>query len=231
MSYAGGKHFLAKKIATYLLTLPCERIVEPFCGALSVTAKLGNVAIASDICKPLITTLRAVQSGWIPPDYVSREGYARYKAAPDPDDPMTAFVGFWHAYGGKWFAGYSPYRLDRASGQKPGGASKSLRRKVAQAGAVDLRCCAYTAFEFGPGDLVYCDPPYYGTTLPGTREPFDHVQFWAWVRAQERRGATVVVSEKTAPDDFAPVLQLRGSARLSKKGNTSRRQECLWRLR
>jgi hypothetical protein len=49
--------------------------------------------------------------------------------------------------------------------------------------------------------LVYCDPPYRGTTGYATGA-FDHDAFWETARAWSRAGAVVLVSEYAAPPDW-----------------------------
>ena len=49
--------------------------------------------------------------------------------------------------------------------------------------------------------LVYCDPPYEGTTRYGAFSGFDHALFWETMRKWSKNN-TVVISEYKAPDDF-----------------------------
>lgn len=230
MPYNGGKHFQAGKIATYLNGIPAKRRLEPFCGSMKVTAALGNVDVAADICQPLITMWLALRDGWVPPDYVSEDCYREHKARQDPHDPMTAFVGFWHSFGGKWFAGYQRYWNGEPHPMpKPGGAARQVLKTSKQCASVDIRCCDYREIEAVAGDLVYYDPPYDGTTSPGERHAFDSLAFWEHARKQHQQGVKVFVSEASAPDDFEPVLVLSAPARLSASGgNKARRYEALY---
>ena len=62
---------------------------------------------------------------------------------------------------------------------------------------------SYEEYEFREGDVVYCDPPYQGTTAADYyTEEFDHDKFWEWIRT---RNYTVYVSEYSAPDDFVSI--------------------------
>ena len=47
--------------------------------------------------------------------------------------------------------------------------------------------------------VVYCDPPYAGTTSYKGAPPFDHALFWRTMNEWHARGAHVFVSEYTAP--------------------------------
>lgn len=54
--------------------------------------------------------------------------------------------------------------------------------------------------------LVYCDPPYQGTTQYGAFAGFDHELFWDTMREWSKHN-TVVVSEYKAPNDFKCVAE------------------------
>lgn len=50
--------------------------------------------------------------------------------------------------------------------------------------------------------LIYCDPPYAGTTKYRSGE-FDSERFWQWVReGSQLDNVTILVSEYSAPEDF-----------------------------
>ena len=54
--------------------------------------------------------------------------------------------------------------------------------------------------------LVYCDPPYEGTTGYKGAGVFDHSAFWETMREWSRDNI-VLVSEYTAPPDFVSVAE------------------------
>lgn len=58
----------------------------------------------------------------------------------------------------------------------------------------------YSEYVHEEGDVVYCDPPYAGTS--GYGREFDHEAFWQWCRT---RDFPVYVSEYRAPEDFISV--------------------------
>lgn len=47
--------------------------------------------------------------------------------------------------------------------------------------------------------LIYCDPPYEGTTK--YKDDFDHSKYWNWVRKMSKSNI-VLCSEYQAPEDF-----------------------------
>lgn len=199
MQYLGGKFRLAGRIAEEVGRLRRGRpYLEPFVGAANVVAKIdGGTRMASDANQALVTMWQALQRGWEPPDVLSRTEWEKLRASQDPEDPMTAFAGFGCSFCGMWFAGYA----DRA-----GTAKRSLARKMRTLGDVLFVCRDYRSFS--PANaIVYCDPPYAGTTgydaVPGG---FNHAEFWETLRGWSRQGTTVLVSEYSAPD-WVPVLR------------------------
>ena len=63
---------------------------------------------------------------------------------------------------------------------------------------------SYDEVAIKPNSVVYCDPPYKGTT--GYTRSFDHDRFWEWVRECPH---PVYVSEYTAPPDIKTVAAFR----------------------
>lgn len=72
--------------------------------------------------------------------------------------------------------------------------------------------CNYADVKIPANSTVYADPPYAGTENYSNK--FNHEYFWEWCRT---RDFPVWVSEISAPDDFAPVLEY------SKKGAFNKR--------
>ena len=68
---------------------------------------------------------------------------------------------------------------------------------------VQFICDSYENLDF-ENSLIYCDPPYQGTTGYKTGA-FDHDKFFEWCRKQKANGNIVFVSEYNAPDDFTEV--------------------------
>lgn len=204
MRYLGGKSKIRKQIATFLESVrkPEQVYFEPFCGGCHVTQEISGTRIAGDGNYALITMYRALQKGWIPPQSVTEELYAKYKANPNPYDPATAFIGIGCSFGGKWFGGYARQKgYDFAIG-----GTNAIMRQLPKIQDVEFRYGNY--WEHNPQDmLIYCDPPYQGTTAYGAFKEFDHTRFWNTMRIWSRDN-TVVISEYKAPDDFKCVLEI-----------------------
>lgn len=206
MQYFGGKQRIAAGVSAYLNSLHPERYLEPFIGGLNILPRIDAPRrVGSDLCAPLITLYRALQTGWTPPEVLTEEEYLRLKETRDPADPLTAFAAFGCSFAAKWFGGYA---------RRKGGtnfaaiAARSLAKKFALVRPSDI----FMVSDFlwwGPltqGWVIYCDPPYRGATSYGAVPKFDSDAFWGWVRARSKDN-TVVVSEYSAPEDFRVVAE------------------------
>lgn len=205
MRYIGGKNRIAKYLSPIILETKPEVVVEPFCGSLNVTIRLLQddpdlIVHASDAHEDLIDMWKAVQGGWRPPDKLSREEYKELKDSKE-SSPLRTFAGYGCSFAGKWFGGYA---ADSKGGNYAQFALNSIMRRVPFLDRVVLSCASYQDVMVNNSCVVYCDPPYEGTTKPGARGSFDHVAFWSWVGAQT---VPCYVSEYTAPDGFRSVWE------------------------
>ena len=85
-----------------------------------------------------------------------------------------------------------------------------MLKKVANMGRVRFEHADFFASEPpSQGCLIYCDPPFEGTTgypgIPG----FDVRRFWDRCDQLALDGHLVVVSEYSAPSHWEPVLEVR----------------------
>lgn len=198
MRYLGGKHRFSRVIASILNQYVEGTIayIEPFCGACNVALHVSHpVRLLADIHPALITMWKAIQDGWEPPSEVSLDLYTKYKQAQDPTDPLTAFIGFGCSFGGKWFGGYARY--DK-TGNDASGTAKSLAKKRELLAGARFRCMDFASLEV-QGALIYCDPPYKGTTGYAGTPDFDHDQFYTHCAKLVRNRNKVFVSEYTEP--------------------------------
>lgn len=207
MQYQGGKHYSAKDIAKVLATYlkPGVDYYEPFCGALHATLAVepyvqGNIYL-SDRFQDLIDLWVAVRDGFAMHS-VTREEYATLRSS--PPSPARTAAGFGLSFSGKWFGSFTPDRPQH--GIYPLQAlNRSFERRRPLLKKSTLSCCNYDEIRPKPGDLVYCDPPYAGTTQYSSVGNFDSERFWDWVREISLNDVNVVVSEYTAPPDFTSI--------------------------
>lgn len=196
MRYIGGKNRIARDIAPVILQSKPKVVVEPFCGALSVTVALVACdpevkVICSDIHTDLVDMWIAIQNGWVPPKHVSRAEYNELRNA--QSSPLRTFVGYGCSFSGKWFGGYAE---DKSARDYALNAHNSVMKRAPVLSHVEFRHGTYLAQRVMPEEVVYCDPPYASTTRPGARQAFDHDAFWRWVQALPAR---CYVSEYKAP--------------------------------
>ena len=213
MRYLGGKSKIRKQVAAFLESVrkPNQVYFEPFVGGGWVLQEMSGKRVASDGNKALIALYKAVQDGWEPPEFVSEDDYKIYQKLQASDDPMTAFCGFGVSFAGKWFGGYA-----RSEGKTCYAATskRSLMKQKPMLRGVHFESRMFN--EWNPKDaLVYCDPPYAGTTQYGAFDGFDHELFWQTMRDWVSRENTVVVSEYSAPDDFVCVEEFVSQMGLS----------------
>lgn len=215
MQYLGGKHKIAKQISGLLnhYREPGQPYWEPFIGAGHVAQHINNQRLNyfSDLRAELIALWQALQSGWIPPDKISREMYKQARAGL-LSPHLTAFIGFGCSYSGKWFGGYAvgqdknlkygPRNRNYAAESKVG-----LLEKVARTSGAFFVADFLEADPPASGCLIYCDPPYEGYTSYDGLPKFDHNAFWQKVRVLHSQGHILIVSEYQAPSDFRVIWQ------------------------
>lgn len=211
MRYIGGKHRIARHLATAILPYRNgRRLIEPFCGGLSATVTL-QPDIASDINEPLIKLIEAIRDGWIPPSEVSEETYLSSKGG---GDALEAFCGFCCSFGGKWFGGYA--REGNRNFALQG--KNALLRKVEATKNVHFLNKSYDQINLNYRDVIYCDPPYKNTTNGYQLNRFDTEEFWDWcLWANKTYEALIFISEFEGPEgisihsEFNSVTDLRKS--------------------
>lgn len=220
MQYLGGKSKIRKQVSQFLecVRKPDQVYFEPFAGGGWILQEMSGRRIASDGNVALIAMYKALQEGWIPPEFVSEVEYKQVKLACDLYDPLHAFCGFGCSFAGKWWGGYA-----RSKGKTCYAATskRSLLKQLPLIQDVEFVYGLYQ--EHSPTDaLVYCDPPYANTTQYGAFDGFDHVAFWETMRRWIAKGNTVVVSEYEAPEDFICVREFISQMGLS-VGNAAER--------
>lgn len=226
MRYLGGKGRIAKQLSEIMLDHAAQRngqYWEPFVGGGAMAAAMGqhfHTAHYSDIHEDLIMMWDALNAGWVPPENVSLEQYRELRAATQPS-ALRGFVGFGGSFGGKWFAGYA------RGGHNSNGTPRNHQAESQRAVLRDIekmRARTLTTFSVrdvfsitpGAGDLVYCDPPYSGTTKYSSTDSFDHERFWNAAKQWASAGAHVYVSEYQAPPGWTSIWEkpLRSSVRI-----------------
>lgn len=220
MQYMGSKSAIAKYLLPFMLPhRTCGMLwVEPFVGGANMIDKVGGPRLGCDSHRFLIALLRAVQSGWVPPSTVTKEEYYDIKANPHEfQDHVVGFVGFLCSFGGKWWGGYAQ---NKKGTNYAATGSKVLTRQATNLCDVTFLNQSYDELELGSKSLIYCDPPYAGTT--NYESKFSHDKFWDWCRKQKQDGHVIFVSEYNAPDDFHLLTTIQHKTRLDKNAQYPR---------
>lgn len=87
---------------------------------------------------------------------------------------------------------------------------------------------SYLDLKIPDKSLIYCDPPYEGTTK--YKDSFDHTKFWDWCRNMKSKGHIIFVSEYKAPDDFTCVWEKEIVSSLTKNTGEKRATEKLFTI-
>jgi DNA adenine methylase len=216
MKYMGSKNRFAKELLPIILKdrTKGQYYVEPFAGGMNLIDKVEGNRIANDIHTDLIEMWKALVSGWIPPLYVSEEDYKNAKSNKVKiDKALRGYIGF-NSYGGKWFAGY---RRDK-QGKRDYWQEhyNNIMKQVPKLKGVKFENTSFTDLDIPESSIIYCDPPYEGTTKYNSK--FDHILFWDWVRTKSKQGNKVYVSEYNAPSDFVCVWQKDAKSTFSANG-------------
>ena len=219
MKYMGSKSRIAKHIINVIApsTSNCSRWVEPFAGGMNMIDKVPHDIdrVANDHNPYLIAMFKALRNGWVPPDSVSREFYEQCKMG-HCEDHMRGWVGFNCSYSGKYFGGYAGVTKTREGYRNYQlEAKRNVMNQIQNLKGVTFVCGNYFDLQIKSGDIVYCDPPYAGTTKYSSN--FNHELFWEWARDISRI-TKVFVSEYTAPDDFVCVWYKQVASSLSANG-------------
>jgi len=226
MKYMGSKNRIAKEILPIILKDRKEGqwYVEPFVGGANMIDKVDGNRVGSDLNEHLIEMWKSVAHGWMPPAIITEENYNYIKQNKDLDKTLTGYAGFALSFGGKWFGGY---RRDVAGTQvdealKQENENTQSRRsydnmKVQQKdlSGVTFVNKSYSDLKLTKPCIIYCDPPYAGTTK--YKDSFDHKVFWQWCREMTIAGHQVFISEYNAPDDFECVWSKEVTNSLSTK--------------
>lgn len=202
--YFGGKARIAKYIVEYLESVRKEGqiYIEPFVGGGWVLSQMSGERMGFDKHPYLISMYNELQKGWLPPTELVKSQYDYIKDNKDEQPHLTGFVGFGCSFAGKWFGGYARSK-DRNYCLN---AHNSILKKMETMPAEDVSFACIDYREIDPRDtLIYCDPPYQGTTQYGKIVgDFDADEFWNKVREWSMHNM-VVVSEYKAPNDFVEV--------------------------
>ena len=222
MRYMGSKARLAKHILPVLEPYRKEFWVEPFVGGGNMIDKVACARIGADTNKYVVALLCALRDGWLPPDTLSREEYEDIKNNKDDyPEHLVGFAGTSMSFGGKFFGGYAFYQKGTFVRDICGEQRRYCLKQAPLLKGAEFKVCSYKDLEIPDSSLIYCDPPYRGTTKYG--EGFNHDDFWRWAERQNN----IFVSEYSAPEGWKPIWQKEVSSTLDTT-KSKRNVEKVW---
>lgn len=203
MQYLGGKSRAAKHIVPVIASRAGGRTrwVEPFVGSAAVSEVATthfDEMILSDVHEDLILMWQDAVAGRVFPTDVSEKEYRELRDS-EPS-ALRGFVGHGCSFGGKWFGGYARGSVGRNYASAASRSLMSMTPDLSRATFLrrDYRDCTP---DIDANTVVYCDPPYAGTTGYKGTDPFDHSEFWSTCRTWADAGALVFVSEYSCPGE------------------------------
>lgn len=217
MLFMGGKGTWAKKIVAEIepWRSPDDTLIEVCCGAANLTGLWTKNVVAIDLNPALIAMWKAGQRGWKPPprEKITKELFNEIRENPDLNNPLTAFMLFGCSFRGQWAAGYANRHWHSANRRFYDPVTTSinglLRKFERTRHGVEFVCASYSYIKPLQNQVIYIDPPYFGTRQTGISGDkrsgvprFDHDKFWQCARQWNEQSARVFVSEETAPNDF-----------------------------
>lgn len=236
MKYMGSKNRIAKHLLPIMLA-ECEKHnitkwIEPFVGGANMIDKVPDSfeRVGYDLNDHVIHALIDIRDNVESlPDSVSEGEYKSFLKK--PAENFSSLVRFGASFGGKFENGFARGR--KASGDSRDYWCETRRNALKQSPKiqnVQFICDSYESLDF-ENCLIYCDPPYAGTSGYKTVD-FNHDKFFDWCREQAKKNI-VFVSEYNAPDDFECVWQgeIKTNFASQRKSATHNAVEKLFRVK
>ena len=208
MKYMGSKNRIAKHILPIMLKEMQDKgyitWVEPFVGGGNMIDKVPfkYKRIGSDLNEHTIAAMIGIRDFIDQLPYeVSKDIYQQVKGS--SPHPINSWIRYECSFGSKLDNGYASNSEGRNYAEKGKNLAVKQSPKIQD---VDFICCNYLELSTLTNSLIYCDPPYQGTTRYKTGA-FNHEEFFDWCRKMKAKGNSVFVSEYNAPEDFELVWQ------------------------
>lgn len=222
MKYMGSKNRIAKYILPIILKdrKKGQWYVEPFVGGANMIDKVDGNRIGYDSNEYLIALLDSMSKGWIPPKEFTKEEYVFAKNNKEYDKTITGYAGICCSYSGKWFGGYAGIVNTKIGTIRDyiSESNKNIEDQSKNILGVKFIHKSYDCITFNKSCVIYCDPPYQGTTSYKTGA-FDHDKFWEWCRVMSKDNL-VFISEYNAPEDFECIWEMDIKSSLSSNGKS-----------
>ena len=227
MVYMGSKNRIAKELIPIITQhlQPNQWYVEPFVGGANMIDKIEHpYKLGADNNKYLIALLEAVQNGQELPEYITKDEYISVKTNKDNyPDWYVGFVGLVCSFRGVFFGSYVRNDVLKKSGRVEHYQKEQINNILKQSTKISdvvFKCSSYDALDIPANSVIYCDPPYNGTTK--YKDSFDSDAFWQWCRDKAKEGHTVYVSEYNAPEDFKCIWEKQINSNLGGRSKVAK---------
>lgn len=213
MKYMGSKARLSKDLAPilnkYIEKYKINTYIEPFVGGCNMMEHIVcNNRIGYDNNEYLINMWNKLEDGWIPPKELTKEEYNKIKDNKDDfSKELVAIAGLCATYNAKWFGGYAGIVHTKVNTIRNyyDEAVRNILKQIDKLKDVEFKYDSYENLKY-KHCLIYCDPPYQGTTTYGTSKDFNYDTYWNKVREWSKNNI-VICSEYNAPEDFICVYE------------------------
>jgi len=205
----GSKARIAKDIVPiiqkYIDDNKIEKYIEPFVGGSNMIQHIKcDNKYGYDNNKYLIEFWKALQDGWQPFKEIemTKDFYNEVKNNQGLYSPkIVALAGFCATYNAKWFGGYAGIVTTKIGTIRNyyDEAVRNVMQQIKELQDVKYEYKSYLDIMDLKNCVIYCDPPYEGTTK--YKDDFDHNTYWDWVRKMSKDNI-LICSEYNAPDDF-----------------------------
>lgn len=221
MKYPGSKNRHGKQILSAILaSVSCvTRWTEPFFGGggMAQHTPASWMRRGYEINPFIVDMFNYAIGGGNFPDAITEDDYLAAKKDSANHGRLSfersahvGFIGVGCSFAGKWFGGYA-----RGAGRNYCLESKrNIEKQAKSLIGFDLRRGSYISTDVARGEVIYCDPPYRGTT--GYGGTFDSDAFFQVAKEWSIFGAHVFVSEYSAPDGWVSVWEKPVNSSLDK---------------
>jgi len=232
MKYIGSKDRIAKYLIPIILKdrKPNQWYVEPFVGGANMINKIKGNRIGSDSNEYLISLLNELQKGWKPIKEVTKDLFNDVRNNPNNyEKHIVAYIEILFTFGATWGRGFVGNVNDKVckGRDRIGEGYRNALKTQKEIQGINFLHSNYNDLEIPNNSIIYCDPPYEGTTK--YKDDFNHLYFWQWCRIKTKEGHKVFISEYNAPKDFKCLFELEQKTPISKTSKTKEiKIECLY---
>lgn len=229
MHYLGSKARHAHEIIAFTQSKrkPGQTYVEPFVGGGNMMCRVPSdlgPRIGNDYNFHMVQLLDQLGNhGWVPPETMDEKAWGKIARSKEPKTAgeaaaLYAFAATGPTFGSVWFGAWANdyegkegtrYRQARDAALKDQPGLVGVKFYDRLNGGGDYRNLTKNQL-IPPESVIYCDPPYVGTTGydgahetilvgEGSKNEWKAFDFWKWADRLVDQGHTVYVSEYSGP--------------------------------